>query len=505
VLNAPTETTAAPRTAPRQPQARDANQRPDDFSSLIDDNAAAKADPSKSREPDASLRSAGSQRSRDSRDRDTDRARDNGPSSISTEPSSQDQSPATDAKISSDHPVKRGKPVSDTDDPLHATASGAALEDAVNLVPTAIPDNPALPAAAIAAAIVAPVPVVAAPVAPSPAVPAAPLAIAAAAIAAAKLATSKPAAPSDTSELGAPADPNAEASAAQSALPGGAASIAMATTTVDEATTETAAASPAPAPELQFETGVTVPGEPKPAVAQQPQAPSTASTTSAEIKAGSAAHLTDAKTKVGTDDAPAAATPASPTTHDHRAAAATPVSTTDLTPPSGTPAIPQQTTIPPTANAVPAATALNPTAAMPTPVPLGGLAIELAAKARGGASRFEIRLDPADFGRIDVRIDVDRQGQVTSHLTVEKPETLAMLKQDAPQLQRALNDAGLRTNDGALQFSLGDQSQPRQNTDNTERQAQRLIVRDDETIAPMTPVRSYGRMFAARGGVDISV
>ena len=86
---------------------------------------------------------------------------------------------------------------------------------------------------------------------------------------------------------------------------------------------------------------------------------------------------------------------------------------------------------------------LNVTAASKAAVPLSGLAVEIAASARSGKSRFEIRLDPADLGRIDVRIDVDRNGQVTSHLTVEKPETLSMLRQDAPQLQRALDDAGL--------------------------------------------------------------
>ena len=73
-----------------------------------------------------------------------------------------------------------------------------------------------------------------------------------------------------------------------------------------------------------------------------------------------------------------------------------------------------------------------------TAVPLSGLAMEIAASANSGKSRFEIRLDPADLGRIDVRIDVDRNGQVTSHLTVEKPETLSMLRQDATHLQRAL-------------------------------------------------------------------
>ena len=69
--------------------------------------------------------------------------------------------------------------------------------------------------------------------------------------------------------------------------------------------------------------------------------------------------------------------------------------------------------------------------------------MEIAANVKSGKSSFEIRLDPADLGRIDVRVQIDQNGQVTSHLTVEKPETLSMLRQDAPQLQQALSDAGL--------------------------------------------------------------
>ena len=44
---------------------------------------------------------------------------------------------------------------------------------------------------------------------------------------------------------------------------------------------------------------------------------------------------------------------------------------------------------------------------------------------------------------------------MTSHLTVEKPETLSMLRQDAPQLQQALDDAGFKTGDGGLQGKIG--------------------------------------------------
>jgi len=148
---------------------------------------------------------------------------------------------------------------------------------------------------------------------------------------------------------------------------------------------------------------------------------------------------------------------------------------------------------------------LNVTAATAqTAVPLSGLAMEIVATANSGKSRFEIRLDPADLGRIDVRIDVDRNGQVTSHLTVERPETLSMLRQDANQLQRALDNAGLSTGNSGLQFSLRDQSQQGHN-DNSNPNAHRLIVAEEDTIPAAVAGRSYGRMLGSSGGVDIRV
>ncbi|WP_446694990.1 flagellar hook-length control protein FliK [Rhodopseudomonas telluris] len=150
------------------------------------------------------------------------------------------------------------------------------------------------------------------------------------------------------------------------------------------------------------------------------------------------------------------------------------------------------------------------TAALATNVPVAvqDLAVTIAARANGGASRFEIRLDPAELGRIDVRIDVDRHGQVTSHLTVEKPETLAMLRQDQTQLQRALDNAGLKTGDSGLQFSLRDQSssgQQGQQQQDGGRHAQRLVIKDEDLPPAMTAGRSYGRMLGASSGVDIRI
>jgi chemotaxis protein MotD len=153
-----------------------------------------------------------------------------------------------------------------------------------------------------------------------------------------------------------------------------------------------------------------------------------------------------------------------------------------------------------------AATQLTATAAESAPVPVSGLAMEIAASARSGKTRFEIRLDPAELGRIDVRIDIDRHGQMTSHLTVERPETLSMLRQDANQLQRALDNAGLSTGNGGLQFSLRDQSSQGQNDGNQSNpNAHRLVVGEEDSAPAIVAGRNYGRMLGSSGGIDIRV
>jgi chemotaxis protein MotD len=203
------------------------------------------------------------------------------------------------------------------------------------------------------------------------------------------------------------------------------------------------------------------------------------------------------QTEAGTAQTHGHASTAQP--HEHQIAAANAAASSDLAVTPGT-VQPSLHTTHPVAAAAPSGLLQA-----SQPVPVAHLGVELAARVQSGASRFEIRLEPAELGRIDVRIEIDRHGQVSSHMTVEKPETLAMLKQDAPQLQRALADAGLKTFDGGLQFSLGDQSQPRQNPLPGEQHGQRFHIRDDEAIAAAPPVRSYGRLLGGGGGIDIRV
>ena len=138
-------------------------------------------------------------------------------------------------------------------------------------------------------------------------------------------------------------------------------------------------------------------------------------------------------------------------------------------------------------------------------VPLEGLAIEIATRASEGKRRFEIRLDPPELGRIDVRLDVARDGQVTSRLVVERADTLDLLRRDAGTLERMLQSAGLRTDDSGLQFSLRDQSAGRWAGQDDAPRPNLLIVPDDDVTVREAVRRGYGVLRGLGRGVDISV
>jgi chemotaxis protein MotD len=156
------------------------------------------------------------------------------------------------------------------------------------------------------------------------------------------------------------------------------------------------------------------------------------------------------------------------------------------------------------ASAPTAAAATTASAATASAVPVEGLAVEIAARAQAGRNRFEIRLDPPELGRIDVRLDVDRSGHVTSRLIVERAETLDLLRRDAPELERALQQAGLKTSDNGLQFMLRDQAFAGRD-DERAPDAARLIVPAANTDAAESLQRGYGRMLRLGGGIDIRV
>lgn len=95
----------------------------------------------------------------------------------------------------------------------------------------------------------------------------------------------------------------------------------------------------------------------------------------------------------------------------------------------------------------------------PTPAPnMPALAIEISAKSQTGAKQFDIRLDPPELGRVEVRLSIDAAGKASAHLSADQPQTLDLLQKDSTSLMRALRDAGLDVSQDGLNFSLRQQT-----------------------------------------------
>jgi len=87
------------------------------------------------------------------------------------------------------------------------------------------------------------------------------------------------------------------------------------------------------------------------------------------------------------------------------------------------------------------------------------LAVQIAVKSQSGARQFDIRLDPPELGRVDVRLSIDATGKASAHLSADQPQTLDMLQKDSTSLTRALREAGLDVSQDGLNFSLRHQGQ----------------------------------------------
>ncbi len=207
-----------------------------------------------------------------------------------------------------------------------------------------------------------------------------------------------------------------------------------------------AAAKPFTAPTLALPESVTAPAaKADPASAGPGPAPPPASAPAPKLEAaapeiakptaGSAAVRLEKPEPAETRPAPAQATPPVAGATDAAAAANTPP--------------------PPAAPLVAAARTIH--AAYQAPlqqVNVPQVAFEVVRQFEAGNSRFQIRLDPPELGRIDVKLDVDKSGTVNARLTVERPETLDLMQRDQRALQQALQQAGLDGTKTNLEFSL---------------------------------------------------
>ena len=175
----------------------------------------------------------------------------------------------------------------------------------------------------------------------------------------------------------------------------------------------------------------------------------------------------------------------------------------------------------PTTDASAAATQIGATAAAPgaravhaaylAPVHqlnLPQVAFEVVRQFEAGNSRFQIRLDPPELGRIDVKLDVDKSGTINARMLVERPETLDLMQRDHRALQQALQQAGLDGSKTNLEFSLRQNPFARDGGMGGDGRGQQPAFVADASggdSAGAAPVSPLYRGTASAGGVNLFV
>lgn len=100
------------------------------------------------------------------------------------------------------------------------------------------------------------------------------------------------------------------------------------------------------------------------------------------------------------------------------------------------------------------------TAGLPPAVEQVSVLLHKAMKA--GENKISIMLRPHDLGRVDVKLEIT-DGLAHGVVIASDPKTLELLQKDSRNLERALQEAGLRTDPNGLQFQLrGDDKREQQ-------------------------------------------
>jgi hypothetical protein len=101
---------------------------------------------------------------------------------------------------------------------------------------------------------------------------------------------------------------------------------------------------------------------------------------------------------------------------------------------------------PPTSAAVGAAPTAPAAQVAPALVSLG--------QTTDGTQRITMRLEPPELGQVQIRIERPADAPARVEITVERSETLTLLLRDQPQLQRALDQAGVPPEGRSIAFHV---------------------------------------------------
>lgn len=121
---------------------------------------------------------------------------------------------------------------------------------------------------------------------------------------------------------------------------------------------------------------------------------------------------------------------------------------------------------------------------------------------KDGSSKIHIQLEPAELGKLDIKLHVDAHGKTGVTITADNKNTLDLLQRDARGLERALSDAGLNTDAGNLSFNLKGGEQQKQEAAQAAQTYQKVMPEAEEKP---TDVRTLSYVVNLAEGLDIRI
>ncbi len=95
-------------------------------------------------------------------------------------------------------------------------------------------------------------------------------------------------------------------------------------------------------------------------------------------------------------------------------------------------------------------------------------------------TQLSLQLNPAELGRVDVKITIDQNGKASAQIMAERADTLAMLQKDTSHLEKALQAAGLNSSAQDLHYSLKEQNGQRSGQEFSQKRRRSLFETDDD-------------------------
>ncbi|THD70294.1 flagellar hook-length control protein FliK, partial [Phenylobacterium sp.] len=143
-----------------------------------------------------------------------------------------------------------------------------------------------------------------------------------------------------------------------------------------------------------------------------------------------------------------------------------------------------------------------------SPQTVANMAAQIVNKLNARSSQFDVQLNPAGLGKVDVRMTIGADGKMSASMSFDTPQAAAELKARAGELQQAMEQSGFDLS-GGMSFDVasdsgqGGQAQNQPQPDAGAVFRGRAFQAALDTTADVAPQLSLRR--SATSGVDIRI